>query len=171
MGNPFLEESKDLLRIDTKDIIDPAVASSVNQAESLGNQQYKTFISERLLEQSVPISEPIKKNKLPLFSRPPPREKSKTSLQVSSLKSDVSLFSRLYIACQSRDGNLDEFFRHENQPYPPSLSHLGKLRLGNNNKADLLSCLENSTELADDPSVQPLTDVTILDGAVVVNFL
>jgi len=53
MGNPFLEESKDLLRIDTKDIIDPAVASSVNQAESLGNQQYKTFIAERLLDQSV----------------------------------------------------------------------------------------------------------------------
>ena len=52
---------------------------------------------------------------------------------------------------------------------PPSLSHLGKLRLGT--KADLLSCLESSIELADDASVQPFTDVTILDGAVVVNFL
>ena len=38
MGNPFLEESKDLLRIDTRDIIDPAVASPVDQAENVGKQ-------------------------------------------------------------------------------------------------------------------------------------
>ena len=66
IDNPFLEESKDLLRIDTRDIIDPAVVSSVDQAENLGKQQYEMFICERLLEQSVPISEPIKKKKMPL---------------------------------------------------------------------------------------------------------
>ena len=85
---------------------------------------------------------------------------------MSSLKCDISLFSRLYIACQSRDGDIDDFFRHENQACPPSLSNLGKLRLGN--KADLLSCLEKCTESV---SSRPNVDVTILDGAVVVNFL
>lgn len=168
MGNPFMEESNDLLRLDTRDIIDPAVVSSLRQAEQIGQQQYKAFMADRLLARSTPISEPIKKNKLSLFSRPPPREKSKASLQVSSLKSDISLFSRLYIACQTRDGNLDEFFRHENQACPPSISQLGKLRLGT--KSDLLGCLENCTELNGD-APQPDTDVTILDGAVVVNFL
>ena len=29
MGNPFLEESKDLLRLDTRDIVDEAVVSSI----------------------------------------------------------------------------------------------------------------------------------------------
>ena len=101
MGNPFLEESKDLLRLDTGDIIDPTVAPSFFQAEEIGHQQYESFITDRLVDRSVPISEPIKKNKPLLFSRFPPREKSKTTLQVSSLKSDVSLFSRLYIACQA----------------------------------------------------------------------
>ncbi len=73
----------------------------------------------------------------------------------------------LYIACQSRDGDLDDFFHHENQRVaPPSLSNLGKLRQGT--KADLLSCLENCIELA--PS-QPDAEVAILDGAVLVNFL
>ena len=33
MGNPFLEESKALLRLDTRDIIDPTVASSLHGAE------------------------------------------------------------------------------------------------------------------------------------------
>ena len=119
-------------------------------------------MTDRLLEQSVPFAEPIKKNKLLLFSHPPPREKSKTSLQVSSLKSDISR------ACQSRDGNLEDFFRHENQACPPSLSQHGKLRLGT--KSDLLHCLESTAELECTPS-PPITDVTILDGAVVVNFL
>ena len=32
------------------------------------------------------------------------------------------------------------FFSHENQPVPPSLSSLGRLRIGT--KSDLLSCLE-----------------------------
>ena len=76
------------------------------------------------------------------------------------------MFSRLYIACQSRDGNLDEFFCHENQPCPPSISLLGKLRLGS--KSDLLTCLERCIAL---PDRIPNADIAILDGAVIVNFL
>ena len=168
MGNPFVEESKDLLRLDTRDIIDPAVADYLGQVEEIGQKQYEVFMTNRLIEQSVPLSEPIKKNKLLMFSRLPPREKSKASLQVTSLRNDVALFSRLYIACQSRDGNLEDFFRYENQACPPSLSQLGKLRLGT--KSDLLHCLESTLETESGP-VLPGTDVTILDGAAVVNFL
>ena len=115
MGNPFTEETTDLLRLDTRDTIDPGVVTSVRQAEGIGQQQYHTFLTDRLLERSTTISEPTKNNNLPLFSRPPQLEKTKASLQVSSLKSDCSLFSRLYIACQSRDGDLQDFFCHENQ--------------------------------------------------------
>ena len=168
MGNPFVEESKDLLRLDTRDIIDPAVADYLRQAEEIGQKQYEVFMTNRLIEQSVPLSEPIKKNKLLMFSRLPPREKSKASLQVTSLKNDVALFSRLYIACQSRDGNLEDFFRYENQACPPSLSQLGKLRLGT--KSELLHCLESTLE-TESGLVLPGTDVIILDGAAVVNFL
>jgi len=82
---------------------------------------------------------------------------------VSSLKSDCSLLSRLYIACQSGEGKLDDFFCHEDQVCPPSISQLGKLRMGT--KSDLLRCLESCTEFKGDA---PDTDVTIIDGAVVV---
>ena len=70
-----------------------------------------------------------------------------------------------YIACQSREGDLDDFFRHENQACPPSLSQFGNLRLGS--KSDLV-CLEKVAESKGDA---PHTDVTILDGAVVVYLL
>ena len=127
----------------------------------------RTFMTDPLVEQTTPISEPIKKNKLSLFSRPFQREKSETSLQILALKSDCSLFSRLYIACQSRDGNLHNFFKHENQACLPSLSQIGKLRSGT--KADLLGCPESNSAAARGEA--PGADVTILDEAVVVNFL
>ena len=74
MGNPFLEESTDLMRLDTRDIADPNVVSTVQQAEEIGKKQYKTFVADRLQERTVPLTEPIKKNKLPLFSRSSPRQ-------------------------------------------------------------------------------------------------
>ena len=59
--------------------------------------------------------------------------------QISSLKNNCSFFSRLNIGSQVRDGHLGEFFQHENQHCPPSLSQMGVLRGGT--KLDLLSCL------------------------------
>ena len=61
---------------------------------------------------------------------------------------------------------MEEFFRHENQSYPPSLSQNGCLRHGK--KADLLSCLENEVDSKRQASE---CDVIILDGAVIVNMI
>ena len=77
-----------------------------------------------------------------------------------------SLFSSLYIACQSREGDLQDFFRHANQPWPPSLSQHDKLRHGN--KADFVPCLKGSMEASAD---SPPVDVKIFDGTVVVQML
>lgn len=87
-----------------------------------------------MIERTKPITDPIKRNKLPLFSQPPTKVVSKKQAQVAALKDDCSLFSRLYIACQSREGDLQDFFKHENQS--PSLSQHGQLRQGN--KAQLV---------------------------------
>ena len=114
MGNPFLEETTDHLRFDTRDIIDPTAASYVRQAETIGQQRYQTIMTDRLVEQTTPIAEPIKKNKLSLFSRPSQRKKSKTSLQVSSLKSDCSLFPRVDVVWdQYREGSLESQTREK----------------------------------------------------------
>ena len=98
MGNPFGEKGSDLLILDTRDLADTAVIDSLNHIEKLGQDQYNTYVSERLVSQTKPITDPIQRNNLPLFSRPPVREKSRSQQQLSSLKSDCTLFSRLYIA-------------------------------------------------------------------------
>ena len=76
------------------------------------------------------LNDTISKNLLPLFSTLKKCQKTKAQEMMSEVKSDRNLFSRLYVACQVRDGNLEEFFSYENQSCPPSLSDRGKLRLG-----------------------------------------
>ena len=126
----------DLLRLGTRDIVEQAVVESIRKAKEIGCKQYESLITNRLLSQDTPISEPIKRNKLKLFSEGPTRETSSSNLQVSSLRNDCALFSKLYIACQTCKGDLDEFFRHKNQACPPALSQNGRLREGG--KSDLL---------------------------------
>ena len=115
MGNPFLENSEDLIVLDTRDIVDASVEETVRNAETLGKEQYEVFVDERLIQGKIPITEVISKNKLPLFSRPPVKRPSMQKMKIASLKSDCALFSRLYVACQTRDEDLDKFFTHENQ--------------------------------------------------------
>ncbi|KAL8573264.1 hypothetical protein ACOMHN_006675 [Nucella lapillus] len=109
------------------------VVETVYSIANIGKSQYDDLVKDRFVKGSALLSDGIKKNKLPLFSRPSTKASSqKTSL--SALKDDCTLFSRLYISCQSRDGDLDTFFMHKNQPWPPSLAKLGETRSGN--KAD-----------------------------------
>ena len=166
LGNPFKEDSGDLLALDTKDIMPAEVVESVQNIKKIGQSQYKAFVSERMVERRKPITHPIKRNKLPLFSRPTTKTVSKKQAQVSALKDDCSLFSRLYISCQTREGDLEEFFRHENQPWPPLLSQHGQLRQGN--KAELVQCLQGTTEAS---AESPQVDGKVFDGAVVVQML
>ena len=168
LGNPFLEESEDLIVLDTKEIAGPAAVTSLRQMEALGREQCNTFTTERLVNRKKSLYDPIKRNKVTLFNSPPPKAQSKAAQQLSSMKSDCSLFARLYISCQTRDGDLDEFFKHENQGSPPSLSHGDKLRLPKK-KSELSECLQaNTTPQTEVPSA---IDVTIIDGAAVVNMV
>ena len=73
----------------------------------------------------------------------------------------TELLSRIYISCQSKDGDMDEFFRHENQGTPPQLSDMGDLRHGA--KSDLMSCVESLD--------MPDLNAKSVDGSVVVNML
>ena len=164
LGNPFMEESGDLLVLDTGDIADPAVVTTVRGIEKKGHDQYDSFVTDRLVERTSPVSDTISKNSMPLFNIPSTTTPSNATQIITSLTSDCALFSRLYIACQTRD--LDNFFKHENHAYPPSLSPLGKLRFST--KADLTDCLE---KLCTSKGEAPVIDVIILDGAAIINML
>ena len=96
---------------------------------------------------------------------PPSKTLSKQKMQISILKQNCSLFAQLYVSCQVREGDLDDFVQHENQRFPPSLSLQGNLHHGS--KSDLLECFEKLCPAQDVPDA----DVLILDEAAIVNML
>lgn len=68
--------------------------------------------------------------------------------------------------CEARGGNLDDFFKHENHAWPPSISEFGQLRTSV--KSDIIGCLEGVVPDHDQPNN---LDLVLLDGAVIVNLI
>ncbi|MES9882849.1 MAG: hypothetical protein ABW185_18430 [Sedimenticola sp.] len=170
MGNPFSDTSGDLLVIDTREVVDVAVVDAVRKVDQLGEKQRDEFFKTRLVERTTQLSDRIPKNKLQLLKRRSEKDKSHSQEQVKSMKRDRNLFATLYIASQVRDADLDDFFQHENQSFPPSLSDCGNLRMGT--KSDLLQCLEDLVPDDDDTSAtEPVVDMIVVDGAAIVNMI
>ena len=160
-GNPFEEDSNEIIILDTKEVLSEEVARSIMCAHEEGKKQHSAFVKERLESQAVAFHEPIKMNKILLPSN---RHKKQRSKYVDNTKDDLHLLGQLYISLQVREGNADRLFEVENTDVPPSLSKHGNLRSGQ--KSDLVPCLE-----ADSPSDFNETDVKLIDGASMVHFL
>ena len=152
-GNPFLETSSEIIVLDTRDIVEKSGVYNVYRMESQGCQQYYNWYANGSCSHA---EEQYTLN-------PHKSQRTTSSGLVSSLKRDLSIFSRLFVASQFRDGNLNEYFSHKNQPCPPSLSARGKLKLGT--KSDIVRCLEDAPEKQDD--ITPSVDVVMLDGPVI----
>jgi len=75
MGNPFCDDSKDLLVLDSRDLADPAVINTVREIEKLGQEQHDSCVHEELVNQTKPITDPIKRT---------------TSLFSADLQSEIS---------------------------------------------------------------------------------
>ena len=162
-GNPFSEDSTNtLVVLHNGNLKTGKSVENLCKIEEVGEKAYEAFVKERFVERTVSIS---KTNNLFIFNTE--TNHGKKQQQVTCLK-NVSLFSRFFIACQNRDGNLDNFFQYENEDYPPSISIFNELRSGN--KADLLKHLE---EKADSPTLSeaPQSDMVIIYGAAIVNAL
>ena len=97
LGNPFLHDSDELLALDKRNVLNESVVNTVRTVERLGKDQYAKYWKEVVTDRTCSINEPIRKNNLPLYSCPQPRVRSKQAENISLLKNDIALFSRLYI--------------------------------------------------------------------------
>ena len=95
---------------------------------------------------------PIKKNKVAFFKH----EQAASSSKEKVLKDNCQLFSRLFISCQTRQCDLQVFFKHENQPTPASLCDSGKLHTCQ--KSQLIEILQAHVTL---PDKEPQGDAII----------
>ena len=121
LGNLFLEESIDLIVLDTKEIANQCSVKTVQNAHEVGKKQFDNFIRESLIDRSKHIGDVISRNKFPLFVKSGTKVRSKQ--RITSMKGELEFFSRMCIACQTRDGKVDDFFVMRTQ-----LGHLHYLR-------------------------------------------
>ena len=140
MGNPCMDPSGDLLVLDTRVVADCTIVESVQTIENLWQQRCDGFYQDRLIARTKQLNDTITKANLPVFHRHVHKDKSRQQNQVKALKVTEPCFPPPpYIACQVRHTDMADFFSHETQSYPPSLSNHGALRSGT--KSDLLVCV------------------------------
>jgi hypothetical protein len=95
------------------------------------------------------------------------KETLKAGFYIRLMKSDFALFARLYIGCEAHRADLDEFFRHENHPFLPSLSDLGSLCFGS--KSDILACITDYLECSE--FIRPCPEEKIVEGTVLAHMI
>ena len=165
MGNPFLDDTPELLSLDKRHFIDESVADSIHFIEALGKEKIREYQKCVILDCTKSIYDPIERNSIALFKRRKHRPKTKQEKKVIMLKHDVVLFLQLYIVAKHKDCDVASFFRHENQYFSPSLSDYRNLRFAK--KSDLLHILAQESQ-QDPPST---FDSIAYDGAALVHLL
>ncbi|KAK3910837.1 Protein dachsous [Frankliniella fusca] len=170
-GNPFSEDGTELYNIQTN-MKAPLESSEILQRiEMMGKSQYETFVQERLESSQKLVTDTIPQNKISIWKEKAKGVVEKNAAKLLALKSDCELFRKLFIVCQAREYDLDEFFKYENQPWPPSLSALGQIRCVG--KSDIMKSLINpvpdSVHLQDAPL--PAFDAKVYDGPALVHML
>ncbi len=162
MGNPFQEETGDLLSLNTKDIASPDSAARITTHLSSRKASFEARLEVLKQEDTSSFYAPIKKTKMDLFQQ----EKLHTIAQEKVLKEDCQLSSKLFISCQNGKCNLQEFFLHENQPISASLSDGGRFHVCQ--KSQLAAVLEGKVTLT---VAEPVTDVIVIDGSALISTL
>ena len=110
---------------------------NVKKAKERGKSQYDEFC-ERLTKGTKKVHDPIPKNKFLIFKESTKKKASKARKKLSDAKYDCRFFAKMYVACVERGGDLDTFFAHEHQAWPPNLAESNKMRPAIN-KADLVT--------------------------------
>ena len=108
-----MDDGSDIYATDTLRVCTPDVVQTVRTVETTGQNQCKTFCQQQLVECTVPVTATITRNKIHLFTQSYSRKSKPTQVsKLAAVKNDCSLFSRLYIACQTRSGDLKCFSFH-----------------------------------------------------------
>lgn len=121
---------------------------------------YQGFAVIRTIYEKSWFYEPITKNNFPLCGSKSTSAPNTSRSKAASLKAYYNLFLRLFISCQSRHGDLEDFFWHESHKFPPSISQNRAIIFVTMSK--VMQILENGLRL---PAAASQTDTFIIDGA------
>ncbi|MCP3892641.1 MAG: hypothetical protein GY702_27755 [Desulfobulbaceae bacterium] len=75
--NPFKETGSELITLDSVEVMDPLIITSIKEALNIGTSMYKDFVRERIENSIKPLSDVIPRAKLYTFSNQPPADLKK----------------------------------------------------------------------------------------------
>lgn len=155
------------------------VVESISNIESIGQKKYELFVKERLVDQTKPVSDPIKHSGLKLFKYGLAKTKTKALSAKSKCadeKAQNQVLNDILSAKLSGRNITPDLLGHESSQFPPTMTKDGKM-YHPGNKADILSCIIPD-EPEEVPHELPQCDrpdihctAAILDGSVVLRFL
>ena len=87
-----MEESTDLIVLNSRLVATASGVSDLRSITSTGQSQYDDFVKQRLLLRSVSVYTPLKRNKLSPFSVCRPANVSKSKKLLTTTKTDCELF-------------------------------------------------------------------------------
>jgi hypothetical protein len=109
-GNPFEEDSEDLVTLDNQVCESEDAALSVQEVESTGENQYNNYRMSVLDSNEKLLTAPIKRNNLLLFHEKKMQRKTTMKLKMQHYKDHSELYGQAFVVLDSRGGNLEEFF-------------------------------------------------------------
>ncbi len=95
-GNPFLDNSEELVTLVTRDVIEYQVSLSLIQYHEVGRALHANYVKTRIEKAEVPISDIITHNNLFTF-RNTPDFKKKTS-KLGTQKQNTQLITQLFLS-------------------------------------------------------------------------
>jgi len=134
-------------------------------AKRIGQEQFEAFTRECMLDRTKAVDDPIPRNKLKVFSTSTLRSQSKNQQQLASIKNDRELFARLYIGCQTRDGNLSFVTRTRHVLLHCLMVETSSLL------PRMISSHAWKKSVSDAKTETPVTTYIVLDGAAIVQML
>ena len=87
--NPFEEEEQNLVHITSRHIFDDVATKSVKEVKRIGEDQYTTFVNERLINRHTSLYDMLKRNGLSLFRQKHLLEMSKSKQKMRNKKVSI----------------------------------------------------------------------------------
>ncbi|KAL7395746.1 hypothetical protein ABVT39_022389 [Epinephelus coioides] len=161
MGNPFMEDSGDLLDLDESIVMPPYVGDRVKEVKNIGMKRYTEFVDKQVRSQEEAFTAPIPLTRL----KKAPLSQQCNKSEVVVVKNQQAKVTQLLLAVHSGRKIDERVFSHESSPHPPSLTRKGKMYHGN--KSEILDCIVPR----DFDNHRPVTTPDVLDVAVLVQML
>lgn len=92
-GNFFTEESEDLFRINTGDVMPQESKDCLKSLHIMGKEQFQTFWQERIVDGTKPINDPIHKNPICLFNERHEKKETNVQEKMTLLQEQASMWS------------------------------------------------------------------------------